>query len=299
MPRFLSESELFPAGVPGLTSRFVALPSGLRVRVVEGSATVVDAPPVLLLPGWGCSAYLYRHNIGALAAAGFRPIAVELKGQGLSDKPAAREEYTLDSLTAHVLEVLDALGLERAMLVGVSLGGAIATRVALRAPDRVTALVLLNAVGLARVRLVALARLLPGALAPVLPRLARRWMFALALRAVYGDLGRPTRRDVDQYYAPARDPAFVRSLWWLLHEIDWRVLDARAVRALRPPVLAISGTRDRLIPPRGVDALLQNAPDAQLVLIAGAGHAVVEEAPEAVNRAVIDFLVSHRVPAPM
>jgi pimeloyl-ACP methyl ester carboxylesterase len=299
VPRFLSDSELFPAGAAGLTARFVTLASGLRVRVVEGSATVVDAPPVLLIPGWGCSAYVYRHNIGALATAGFRPIAVELKGQGLSDKPTARAEYTLDSLTAHVLEVLGALGLERAMLVGVSLGGAIATRVALRAPDRVTALVLLNAVGLARVRLVALARLLPGALAPVLPRVVRRWMFALALRSVYGELGTPTHTDVDQYFAPARDPAFVRSLWWLLQEIDWQVLDARAMRELRPPVLAIWGTHDRLIPPRGVDALLQNAPDAQLVLIAGAGHAAAEEAPAAVNRAMIDFLVSHRVPEPL
>jgi pimeloyl-ACP methyl ester carboxylesterase len=292
VPRYLSPSELFPAGVVGLTTRFVELSSGLRVRVVEADeGKTSSAPPVVLLSGWGCSAYLYRHNLPALAAAGLRAIAVDLKGQGGSDKPLDPHEYTLDSLVAHTLDVLDALGAERAMLVGLSLGGAIATRVALAAPARVRKLALLDAVGLGRVRLVGWLRFFPAVLDPLLPYLARRWMFAAALRAAYGILRSPSAADVDQYFAPARDPAFVRSLFSLLREVDWRPLTPAEVRRLSMPVLAIFGTRDRLVSPREMETILRHAPDARTDLIADAGHAVAEEAPEAVNRALVPFLL--------
>lgn len=288
MAHFLAESEIFPAGVAGITANFLALRSGLRVRVVEAGAA--GAPPVVLLAGWGCSAYLYRKNLPALAAAGFRGIAVDLKGQGLSDKPLAPEAYTLDSLAAHVLDILDALERPEVMLVGLSLGGAIAMQVALRAPERVHKLALLNAVGLGPVRLVAVARALPAALGALLPHVARRWMFALALRAAYGTLARPTARDVDEYHAPARDPAFVRSLWSLLREVDWQPRTPAELARLTMPVLVIAGTRDRLVSPHGVEARARAMPRARALLIAGAGHACAEEAPAAVNRALVDFL---------
>jgi pimeloyl-ACP methyl ester carboxylesterase len=227
-----------------------------------------------------------------LAAAGLRAIAVELKGQGASDKPLGRGEYTLESLAEHTLHVLDALALPSAMLVGLSLGGAIAARVALAAPARVRKLALLDAVGLGPVNVVRWVRLLPRAVEPLLPRLARRWMFGVALRAAYGTLGAPTERDVDEYFAPACDPAFVRSLWALLHEVDWRELTPAEVRRLAMPLLVVFGTHDRIISPAHLERVLREAPHARTVLVPGAGHAITEEAPDAVNRALIEFLTA-------
>jgi pimeloyl-ACP methyl ester carboxylesterase len=257
---------------------------------VEAGAAA--APPVVLLAGWGCSAYLYRKNLQPLADAGFRAIAVELKGQGESDKPLGIGEYTLESLAEHTLEILDALALPSVMLVGLSLGGAIATRVALRAPERVRKLALLASVGLGPVRFAPFARYFPASIGALLPPLTRRWMFGVALRAAYGTLGAPTEHDVDAYFAPARDPAFVRTLWALLREVEWRELTPPEVRRLSMPTLAVVGTHDRVISPHRVEAVLREAPHARIARIPGAGHAIAEEAPEAVNRLLVDFLAA-------
>jgi pimeloyl-ACP methyl ester carboxylesterase len=278
----------FPFGYPALSPRYLRLRSGLRVRVVEcGDAAGI---PVALLGGWGTSAYIYRKNLEPLAEAGLRAIAVELKGQGLSDKPLDATEYTLDSLSAHLLQILDALELERVMLVGQSLGGAIATRLALTEPERVTKLALIAPVGFGRVRFVTTARAaVPALLTPILPRLTARWTFELALRFAYSKTARPTQRDIDEYYAPARDPAFARSLVSLIHQIDWKPLGPAQLRQLRVPLLVIFGTADRIIPPRDVERLLRDVPGARAVLLPGVGHVANDEVPGAVNRALIDF----------
>jgi pimeloyl-ACP methyl ester carboxylesterase len=291
--RYLPDDQYYPAGVDGVAARFVELRSGLRVRVVESCSEGrrEGGETVVLLAGWGCSAYTFRKNIRALGERGARVLAVELKGQGASDKPVGEGEYTTRALVSHTLDVLDALGLEHASLVGHSLGGLVAARLALAAPERVSRLALIDPVGFGSVRLVRLARLFPEAMGPLLPRVAaRRWLFALALRCAYGSLGRPSAHDVDEYFAPALDPAFVRSLWSLLHEVDWRLLTPGELRQLKMPLLVIFGTEDRLVSPWGAQRMADEAPDARTILIPGAGHASVEEAPDAVNALLGAFL---------
>lgn len=291
--RYLPESEFYPAGFEGVTARFVKVRSGIRVRVVESwpECGKGGSDSVVFLAGWGCSAYTFRKNIRPLAVRGMHVVAVELMGQGESDKPTEPEAYTLQSLTSHTLEILDALGLERVSLVGHSLGGLVAAHVALAASARVEKLALIDSVGYGRVKLVRLARSLPLSWGSFIPRVAgRRWVFALALRYAYGSLGMPTARDVDEYFAPARDPAFVRSLWSLLHEVDWKLLTPDELRALTMPLLVIFGGEDRLVSPRDAGRLAGEAPDARAVLIPGAGHASAEEAPDSVNAALVDFL---------
>src|SRR5512132_413677 len=116
----LLERELYPAGVDGVTARFIELASGLRVRVVEAGRG--NPQPIVLVPGWGCSAWIFHDNLAPLASAGFHTVAVELKGHGLSDKPRAPSEYTVQSMRDHLIEILDALGFERAGVVGHSMG---------------------------------------------------------------------------------------------------------------------------------------------------------------------------------
>src|SRR6266704_6680 len=93
--RNLRPGEMFPAGDPAYRVSFPRLRSGIKVRVVERGDP--SSPPIVLVHGWGCSAYVFRRNMPALAAAGFRAIAVDLKGHGLSDKPLALEEYLAPS----------------------------------------------------------------------------------------------------------------------------------------------------------------------------------------------------------
>jgi pimeloyl-ACP methyl ester carboxylesterase len=119
------------------------------VRVPVGDVTLVvddqgSGAPVLLLHGWPDAGRLWRHQVDALGAAGFRTLAPDLRGFGRSDRPEGVEAYGLPVLVADVLGVLDHLGIERASLVGHDWGAALAWVLTTLAPDRVESLVALS-----------------------------------------------------------------------------------------------------------------------------------------------------------
>ncbi|MDE3129232.1 MAG: alpha/beta fold hydrolase, partial [Gemmatimonadota bacterium] len=149
-PPPLPPDRIYPAGHPEIAVRFAALHDGLRLRLL--SAGPETGRPVLLLHGWGASAYSYRWQIPALAAAGHRVIAAELPGHGLSDKPEALDAYTRPAMTAALAELLDVLDLRDALVAGVSMGGGIALGLAVTHHPRVGRVALVNPVGLAPVR---------------------------------------------------------------------------------------------------------------------------------------------------
>jgi pimeloyl-ACP methyl ester carboxylesterase len=103
-----------------------------------------SGPPVLLLHGWPDSHRLWRHQVEALTAAGYRTIAPDLRGFGASDRPADVEAYSVLKLAGDVLGVLDHLGIERAHVVGHDWGAALAWAVAAFAPDRVDHLAVMS-----------------------------------------------------------------------------------------------------------------------------------------------------------
>ena len=103
-----------------------------------------DGRPVVLLHGFPDSGRLWRHQVPALAGAGFRVIVPDLRGYGASDKPDDVGAYAIPFLAADVLGVLDHLGVERAHVVGHDWGAALAWAVAAFAPERVDHLVALS-----------------------------------------------------------------------------------------------------------------------------------------------------------
>ena len=103
-----------------------------------------DGPAVLFLHGWPDSHRLWRHQVAALTAAGYRCVVPDLRGFGESDRPAEVEAYALPLLAGDVLGVLDQLGIERAHVVGHDWGAALAWVVAGFAPDRVDHLVAMS-----------------------------------------------------------------------------------------------------------------------------------------------------------
>lgn len=100
--------------------------------------------PVVLLHGFPDSGRLWRHQVPALAEAGFQVIVPDLRGYGRSDKPAEVEAYRMSRLVTDVLGVLDTLGAERAHIVGHDWGATLAWVVASFAPDRVDHLAVLS-----------------------------------------------------------------------------------------------------------------------------------------------------------
>jgi len=107
--------------------------NGLRMHYV----TAGEGPPVLLLHGFPDTHAIWRHQIAALAAAGMRVIAPDLRGYGQTDMPAEVGAYAIAFLADDVLRLMDALGIERAALVGHDWGSLIGWQLAMHAPHRI------------------------------------------------------------------------------------------------------------------------------------------------------------------
>src|SRR5438128_3434445 len=96
-----------------LTHRFIET-NGIRMHVAEAG----QGPLVLMLHGWPESWYSWRHQLAALADAGYHAVAPDVRGYGGSDKPEAIEAYSMKEMVADALGVLDALGAETAVIAG-------------------------------------------------------------------------------------------------------------------------------------------------------------------------------------
>src|ERR1700738_2030036 len=111
--------------------------NGIRMHYVEQG----DGPLVLLCHGWPESWYSWRHQIGALADAGVRVVAPDMRGYGQTEAPEAIDQYTLLHLVGDMVGVLDALGDETAVIVGHDWGAPVAWNAALLRPDRFRAVI--------------------------------------------------------------------------------------------------------------------------------------------------------------
>jgi pimeloyl-ACP methyl ester carboxylesterase len=111
--------------------------NGITMHVAEAG----EGPAVLLCHGFPESWYSWRHQLTALANAGFRAIAPHMRGYGLTDKPEAIDQYTMLHLTGDMVGVLDALELKQAVIVGHDWGAPVAWHSALFRPDRFPAVV--------------------------------------------------------------------------------------------------------------------------------------------------------------
>jgi epoxide hydrolase 4 len=121
-----------------LNSKWIVT-NGVRLNVVE------DGPLVILLHGFPEYWYGWRNQIPALGEAGFHVVAPDQRGYHLSDKPLALSAYRLDVLARDVTGLMDALGAQKAILVGHDWGGLVAWAVAALYPERVEKLAVLNA----------------------------------------------------------------------------------------------------------------------------------------------------------
>jgi pimeloyl-ACP methyl ester carboxylesterase len=290
----LTPEAMYPAGVPDVTARFIAIGDEIRLRILESGSR--DAPGVVLLHGWGASAFMHRFALSALAQSGFHAIAVDQRGHGLSAKPVHGDGlYRCEMLTRDLESLLDALRLDRVALVGQSMGGGVALRFALEQPNRVAALGLISPAGLRPIHAARIARLVsPRLLDHFAEFLVPRWLVERLLRLTYGDQSRVTEREIDEYWAPSQFPEFARAMRALVCEFDWEPLPDARLAMLRVPTLLIVGTLDRLIreAPKGVRRL----PRARHLVIDGGGHDVNEEYHERVNAELVTFLHSAYVP---
>ena len=141
------------ADAPGTAATMqssAAAEDGPRLRTVEANgiklriAEMGKGPLVIFLHGFPESWYSWRHQLPAVAKAGFHAVAPDLRGYGKSDKPANVDDYDIRHLTADVTGLIDALGEKTAVVVGHDWGSLVAWNAVLLHPDRFTGLVAMS-----------------------------------------------------------------------------------------------------------------------------------------------------------
>ena len=280
--------------------------NGIRFHLAEAGT----GPLVLMLHGFGGLWVNWRHQLTGLAAAGFHAVAADLRGSGDSDKPP--RGYDAFTLSADVAGLVRALGERDATLVGQGYGGVLAFNAAVLYPGQISAVVAISAPHPARmarlrrpVRTDPYGRLLTFAALPISPdrRLAASGG-ALLERIVRSHAGPAWAASADfaetmtamrkSIVAPGAAHGAVEPLRWVARS-PWRSDGHRHREALQQPltaaVLQLVGEGDRFTPVgalRGTEELC--AGPYSLEVIPGVGHYPAEEAPDAVNRAIIEFL---------
>jgi pimeloyl-ACP methyl ester carboxylesterase len=258
-------------------------------------------PLVLLLHGFPEFWYGWRHQLGPLADAGFRVVAPDQRGYATSDKPPRVADYNLDRLAADIASAITALGAERARVVGHDWGGVVAWWLALRYPERVERLTILNAPHpplmwrslwrnprqLVRSWYIFMMQV------PWLPEWTAPWRNWRAVVRAMQSSSRPgtfTPEDFDRYrWAWSRPGAYHAMLNWYRAALRARPPEPADLR-IRVPTLVLWGARDKFIGRELAVASVAQCEDGRLEYIEEATHWVQHEEPERVNRRLIEFL---------
>lgn len=298
VPRRGKPDTWYPAGFPDASARWLTLADGERVRIVEHR--VVGASDTgahaLLLHGWGCNAFHFRHLAPALAQRGIRATAVDLRGHGLTHKPASPAEYAASAATTFVLRVLDALELPRSGLVGHSLGGAIALDTTADARERIAWLTLLNPVGLSRLAYAPVFTRVPAGAAELIPAVLSRMIGYAALHMAYGRLARPEPGDLQQYVYPTLMPGGRRGMFAYAEAYNWDPRPAALLERIVTPTHVLLGERDRVIKHREAAQHAGFIPHVNVDIVPQAGHVLAEEAPERVSGVIAAQVAGLREP---
>jgi 4,5:9,10-diseco-3-hydroxy-5,9,17-trioxoandrosta-1(10),2-diene-4-oate hydrolase len=273
-------SQERPASPP--FGRLLALPNDYEMHYLEHGT----GPAVVFVHGSGPGVSAFSNfyaNYKTIAAAGYRALLPDMIGFGWSSKPA-NIDYTLELFTATLGAFLDKLDVRRCVLVGNSLGGAIAIGYALRQPERVAKLVLMG----------------PGGIESRETYFKMPGIQRMVSEFVGQGFDRAGLRRLLEILA--YDPKFVTDelvdmrlnvLKTQPKEVLSRMMipdQSGELKQLRCPVLGFWGIEDQFCPASGYEKILRAVPDSRFIMYARCGHWAMIERSEDFNRNVIEFL---------
>lgn len=255
-------------------------------------AELGSGAPLVLVHGLAGDFTHFRF-VAPMLAERYHLFGMDMPGCGASVKPTAR--VSIGMYARAVLEGLDALGLERATLVGHSAGGMVVALAALLAPERVERLVMVNAAGL---------RAYPQPLRVAARGLFRPWLLERTLEhlampmldQVFAIENEYTRHFVRGALDRPKHP-LVSEIAKVFHDLGPELLTdpiRQQAHRLEAPTLMIWGDQDRLIPVESVRKVVRRIPDARLEVFSGSGHMPMIEQPARFAHVVRAFVPARR-----
>lgn len=257
-------------------------------------AAAANGQTVVLLHGFNFSGEAWRGTIDVLTHEGFRVIVPDQIGFGRSSKPLI--PYTFNDMAINTRRLLQSLGIERAAIVGHSMGGMLASRFAMAYPGVTTHVVMVNQIGLIDARPGRAPRYLDDAYRPDTGRPAARTYEAV-------------RATITRYFVTWKPEyeKYVRMHWGWTQSPDWpRFSQVRAALAqmlsaetvvydwqhIKSKALVIGGAKDTPAYPAQAKHVAESIPGAELELIENIGHCPQLEAPEIFHPKLVSFLKS-------
>ncbi|MEV8057717.1 alpha/beta hydrolase [Streptomyces antimycoticus] len=276
--------------------RLVELTDG-QVRVYEKGQP--DGPALVFLHGFLTSAFTWR-NVHPAYTGRYQVILVDLPGSGGSPAPRGGR-WDADRWVRLVAELLDELGVDKAILVGSQMGGSLAAWFTALRPERVDRLVLMaaGALGEAEANLTLYRLLAHRRLGPWISRLFPKRMFERRWLAAHGPEYNPEPGVVDCYFRQFRRQGAEMARVGLDLRLSYgERFDALAgpISGLAVPTLLIFGAEDRLVPVSTGQRFASLLPDATLVVLPGCGDFPQEERPKEIAEAVTEFLRKTDIP---
>lgn len=272
-------------------SQFIEV-NGLNVHYKKFGS---GEPVFILLHGFGASLFSWREVTAPLAEIG-TVIAYDRPAFGLTERPMEWEgesPYSQEAQIELVIGLMDALGVEKAILVGNSAGGTISMLTALQHPERVESLILVDPAVYAGGGAPAWSR--PLLKAPQMNRVGPLFARQIQTRGpelvevAWHDPGKITPDVMEGYQKPLRVENWDKALWYLTISSRESGL-AERLDELTLPILVITGDDDRIVPTEQSVRLAGELPNAGLVVIPQSGHVPHEETPAEFMQAVIQFL---------
>lgn len=249
-----------------------------------------DGQPVVLVHGFSVPYFIWEPTFAFLTESGFRVLRYDLFGRGFSDRPQLR--YDIDLFCNQLRELLDTLVFEQVYLVGLSMGGPITASFAIRFPERVKKLVLVDPAG---ARPVTIPRMFKALTTPGFGELALG-LFGRGrlVRGIASDFYDPThvKAFVDKYMVQLKYKGFMRAI---LSTMRSGMLDSfsdtyNQIGALQTPLALFWGTNDRTVPFPHSNDIRAAIPQTQFHAIENCGHIPHYENPDEVNPLLLEFL---------
>lgn len=257
-----------------------------------------EGPPLILIHGFGGSMWQWEQQQDVLAQQ-YRVLTLDMLGSGLSDKPEL--EYSPTFLLNAFTEFMDKMGIQRATLIGNSLGAGVAIGMALTHPERVSKLVLISGFPaniLENIQSPSYKRFIttrpPVWLARLGIWIAGRWVTKQVLREIIYDSDQITPLIVERSYQNRRDRGFLPPLYSQIDHIqEWEKSYAPRIGHITHPTLIVWGEKDQIFPPSVGKTLHTTISHSTFLEVANSGHIPQWENPQIFNPALLEFLADN------